>query len=378
MRILLGITGGIAAYKAAGLVRAFTELGHSVEVVPTENALRFVGKATLEALSGKNIDIDMYGDVASVRHVELGQQADLILVAPATASFLARMASGLADDLLMNAILASSAPVVVCPAMHTEMWTNAATQINVETLVTRGIRVMEPASGRLTGADSGIGRMPEVADIVSFCLSGSLSGKKVLVTAGGTREAIDEVRFIGNRSSGRMGVELAIAARNMGAKVTLVAANLDQTPSGMEVLRVSSVDELEQAMGSEADAIIMAAAVSDFRVSEPFQGKLSRGVSLKLELEPTKDLIAAYCAKNPKTFAVAFTLAGSNQNVSELAKKKLGDKGVHLMVGNTTEALGAADVSVSLVDRDKSEDIRGSKAEVARQILERVALHFVG
>ncbi len=378
MRILLGITGGIAAYKAAGLVRAFTELGHSVEVVPTENALRFIGKATLEALSGKNIDIDMYGDVASVRHVELGQKADLIVVAPATASFLARMASGLADDLLMNAILASSAPVVVCPAMHTEMWTNPATQNNVETLVSRSIRVMEPAIGRLTGADSGIGRLPEVADIVSFCLSGPLTGKKILVTAGGTREAIDEVRFIGNRSSGRMGVELAIAARNMGAQVTLVAANLDQAPSGMEVLRVSSVDELEQAMGSEADAIIMAAAVSDFRVSEPFKGKLSRGDSLKLELEPTKDLIAAYCAKNPKAFAVAFTLAGSNQNVSELAKKKLWDKGVHLMVGNTTEALGAADVSVSLVDREKSEEIRGSKAAVARQILERVALHFVG
>jgi phosphopantothenoylcysteine decarboxylase/phosphopantothenate--cysteine ligase len=174
-----------------------------------------------------------------------------------------------------------------------------------------------------------------------------------------------------------MGVELAIAARNMGAKVTLVAANLDQAPSGMEVLRVSSVDELEQAMGSEADAIIMAAAVSDFRVSEPFKGKLSRGDSLKLELEPTKDLIAAYCAKNPKAFAVAFTLAGSNQNVSELARKKLWDKGVHLMIGNTTEALGAADVSVSLVDREKSENISGSKAEVARHILERVALHFV-
>jgi phosphopantothenoylcysteine decarboxylase/phosphopantothenate--cysteine ligase len=377
LRILLGITGGIAAYKAAGLVRAFSELGHSVEVVPTENALRFIGKATLEALSGKNIDIDMYGDVASVRHVELGQQADLIVVAPATASFLARMASGLTDDLLMNAILASSAPVVVCPAMHTEMWTNPATQNNVETLVTRGIRVMEPASGRLTGADSGIGRMPEVADIVSFCLSGPLTGKRILVTAGGTREAIDEVRFIGNSSSGRMGVELAIAARNMGAKVTLVAANLDQAPSGMEVLRVSSVDELEQAMGSEADAIIMAAAVSDFRVSEPLKGKLSRGDSLKLELEPTKDLIAAYCAKNPKAFAVAFTLAGSNQNVSELARKKLWDKGVHLMIGNTTEALGAADVSVSLVDREKSENISGSKAEVARHILERVALHFV-
>ena len=378
MRILLGITGGIAAYKAAGLVRAFTELGHSVEVVPTENALRFIGKATLEALSGKNIDTDMYGDVASVRHVELGKQADLIIVAPATASFLARMASGLADDLLMNAILASSAPVVVCPAMHTEMWTNAATQNNVEILVSRGIRVMEPASGRLTGADSGIGRMPEVADIVAFCLSGPLSGKRILVTAGGTREAIDEVRFIGNSSSGRMGVELAIAARNMGSQVTLVAANLDNVPSGMEVLRVSSVDELEQAMGAEADAIIMAAAVSDFRVSEPFQGKLSRGDSLKLELEPTKDLIAAYCAKNPKMFAVAFTLAGSNQNVSELAKKKLWDKGVHLMVGNTTGALGAADVSVSLVDREKSENISGSKAEVARKILERVALHFVG
>jgi phosphopantothenoylcysteine decarboxylase/phosphopantothenate--cysteine ligase len=349
-----------------------------VEVVPTENALRFIGKATLEALSGKNIDIDMYGDVASVRHVELGQQADLIVVAPATASFLARMASGLADDLLMNAILASSAPVVICPAMHTEMWTNAATQNNVVTLVSRGIRVMEPASGRLTGADSGIGRMPEVADIVAFCLSGPLSGKRILVTAGGTREAIDEVRFIGNSSSGRMGVELAIAARNMGAQVTLVAANLEHAPSGMEVLRVSSVDELEQAMGVQADAIIMAAAVSDFRVGEPFQGKLSRGDSLTLELEPTKDLIAAYCAKNPKTFAVAFTLAGSNQNVSELAKKKLWDKGVHLMVGNTTEALGSAVVSVTLVDREKSASISGSKAEVARKILERVALHFVG
>lgn len=378
MRILLGITGGIAAYKAAGLVRAFRELGHFVSVVPTENALRFVGKTTLEALSGENIDIDMYSDVAQVRHVELGQQADLIVVAPATASFLSRLATGLADDLLTNAILASKAPVVLVPAMHSEMWLNPATKSNVSTLASRGIRVMEPASGRLTGEDSGVGRMPEVEQIVDFCFGNTLSGKTVVVTAGGTRESIDEVRFIGNRSSGRMGIEIAKAARDAGAKVKLIACNLEAVPAGMEVVHVATVDDLEHAMDAPADAIVMAAAVSDFRVANPYRGKLSRSQAPNLELLPTKDLIANYCAKYPSTYAVAFTLADDQQNLESVSTKKLWDKGVSLMIGNTTEVLGAQDTKVLMVSRESVSSHSGSKAEIARLIVDRIANHLVG
>jgi len=377
LRILLGITGGIAAYKAAGLIRAFKELGHDVSVVPTENALRFIGKTTLEALSGENIDIDMYSDVAQVRHVELGQQADLVVVAPATASFISKLVSGLADDLLTNAILASRAPIVICPAMHTEMWLNKATQHNVKLLLERGIRVMEPASGRLTGPDSGVGRLPEVEDIVDFCFGKSLSGKKVIVTAGGTREAIDEVRFIGNRSSGRMGLEIAKAARDAGASVKLIACNLDTTPAGMEVVHVTSVDELEQAMDHPADAIVMAAAVSDFRVRNPYLGKLSRSQTPNLDLVPTKDLIASYCAKYPKSFAVAFTLSDDKKNLESVSKKKLWDKGVALMVGNTTEALGSDTTAVLLVSRESVTEHEGPKSKVAKLIVEAITNHFV-
>lgn len=378
MRILLGITGGIAAYKAAGLVRAFRELDHNVSVVPTENALRFIGKTTLEALSGENIDIDMYSDVAQVRHVELGQQADLIVVAPATASFLSRLATGLADDLLTNAILASKAPVVLVPAMHSEMWLNPATQSNVSTLASRGVRVMEPASGRLTGVDSGVGRMPEVEHIIDFCFGKALSGKTVVVTAGGTRESIDEVRFIGNRSSGRMGIEIAKAARDAGAKVKLIACNLEAVPAGIEVVHVTNVDDLEHAMDVPADAIVMAAAVSDFRVANPYRGKLSRSQAPNLELVPTKDLIANYCAKYPSTYAVAFTLADDQQNLESVSAKKLWDKGVSLMIGNTTEVLGANDTKVLMVTRESVSSHSGSKAEVARLIVDRIANHFVG
>lgn len=377
MRILLGITGGIAAYKAAGLIRAFKELGHDVSVVPTENALRFIGKTTLEALSGENIDIDMYSDVAQVRHVELGQQADLVVVAPATASFISKLVIGLADDLLTNAILASRAPIVVCPAMHTEMWLNKATQHNVKLLLERGIRVMEPASGRLTGPDSGVGRMPEVEDIVDFCFGKSLSGKKVIVTAGGTHEAIDEVRFIGNRSSGRMGLEIAKAARDAGASVKLIACNLDTTPAGMDVVHVTSVDELEQAMDHPTDAIVMAAAVSDFRVRNPYLGKLSRSQTPNLDLVPTKDLIASYCAKYPKSFAVAFTLSDDKKNLESVSKKKLWDKGVALMVGNTTEALGSDTTAVLLVSRESVTEHEGPKSKVAKLIVEAITNHFV-
>lgn len=377
MRILLGITGGIAAYKAAGLVRAFKELGHSVTVVPTENALRFIGKASLEALSGENIDIDMYSDVAQVRHVELGQQADLVVVAPATASFISRLANGLADDLLTNAILASTAPIVVCPAMHSEMWLNAATQTNVRTLLERGIRVMDPATGRLTGSDSGIGRLPEVEQIVQFCSSSPLANKTVIVTAGGTREPIDEVRFIGNRSSGRMGIEIAQAARDAGARVKLIACNLENTPAGMEVVNVSSVEDLEHAMDTASDVIVMAAAVSDFRVGNPYPGKLSRSQTPKIELSPTKDLIANYCAKYPQSFAVAFTLADQSQDLEKIANQKLWDKGVSLMIGNTTETLGSQSIRALLVERDGVVECHGSKREVAKLIVEKITSHFV-
>ncbi len=378
MRILLGITGGIAAYKAASLIRSLRELGHDVEVLPTENALRFVGKATLEALSGKTIDIDMYSDVASVRHVQLGQQADLIIVAPATAAFLGRFASGIADDLLINALLASRAPVVLCPAMHTEMWTNPATQQNVVTLQSRGVRVMTPASGRLTGSDTGIGRLPEVEDIIKFALGGKLAGKHVVVTAGGTREAIDEVRFIGNRSSGRMGIQLAIAVRDQGAKVTVVAANLDYSVPGCETIRVSDVDELEQAMDRKADILIMAAAVSDFRVEKPFLGKLKRSAALRLDLTPTKDLIANYAAKYPETFCVAFALSEASADLEAIARQKLWDKGVQLVVGNTTDALGADHTRVLVVDREQAQELEGTKEAVSRQLVNRIVEELAG
>ena len=373
MRILLGITGGIAAYKAVSLVRSLSELGHDVEVLPTENALRFVGKVTLEAISGKNIDIDMYNDVAQVRHVELGQSADLVIVAPATASFIGRLAGGIADDLLLNAIMASSAPVVICPAMHTEMWTNAATQENVSKLEARGIRVMQPASGRLTGSDSGVGRLPEVEDIISFALGGPLSGKRVVVTAGGTREPIDEVRFIGNHSSGRMGLEIAVAARNMGAQVSLIAANLEKTPTGVEVIHVGNVEELENAMQVNCDVLIMAAAVSDYKLKQPFAGKLKRAEVPELQLTATKDLIASFAAKNKLTYCVAFALVDQQSDLETIARQKLWDKGVQMVVGNTTEALGSSNTDVLVVEPELSKRIVGSKSQVASEIVGLVA-----
>ena len=376
MRILLGITGGIAAYKAAGLIRGLSELGHQVTVVPTENALRFIGKPTLESLSGHAIETDMYQDVAQVRHVELGQQADLILIAPATASFIARYAAGIADDLMLNAILASKAPVIVCPAMHTEMWQNEATQANVATLQSRGVKVMEPATGRLTGDDSGPGRLPETQDIIAFALQDlALKGRRVIVTAGGTREPIDAVRYIGNSSSGRMGIEIAKAARDAGALVHLIAANIDLAlPKGIEVTHVGSVDELELAMDLECDIMIMAAAVSDFRVENPYLGKLKRSNGLNLELTPTKDLIANYAANHPNTIHVAFALAEETQErLIEIARGKLWDKSVTAVIGNSFEALGSQETLVQFVTKDDAVELSGSKAQVSASIIELVA-----
>ena len=374
MRILLGITGGIAAYKAAGLLRAMSELGHDVTALPTKNALRFIGEATLEALSGKNIDPELYGDVASVRHVQLGQEADLIVIAPATAAFLGRYAAGIADDLLLNALLASTAPVVVVPAMHTEMWQNQATIENVETLRSRGIRVMQPASGRLTGDDTGPGRLPEVEEIIDFLFAASpLTGKTVTVTAGGTRERIDDVRFIGNRSSGKTGVALAIAARDLGAKVHLIACNLSQTPKGIEVSHVESVTELSAALQKQADVLVMAAAVSDFQVANPHKGKLSRSTVPELELTSSPDLLAAYTKKFPDSFAVGFALVDQGEDVIESSRGKLEAKGAKVVIGNGIGSLEGNDTAVHYVDAESATEITGSKGDVAREIMRRVA-----
>ena len=375
MRVLLGITGGIAAYKAANLIRAFSESGHEVTVLPTENALRFIGKATLEGLSGQNIDLDMYSDVAAVRHVALGQNADVIVVAPATAAFMGRLAAGIADDLLMNAILASDAPVFIAPAMHTEMWLNPATQANLEILNSRGVRVMEPAVGRLTGEDSGPGRLPEVQDIVDFVLgAGSLRGKKVIVTAGGTREPIDAVRYIGNSSSGRMGVEIAKAARDQGAEVVLIAANLETAiPQGVRVERVSSVEDLEVAMDQDADVLVMAAAVSDFKVANPYPGKLKRSGSMQVDLIATKDLVADYAANHPNTYCVGFALTDEEAELEAVSRSKLWDKGLRLVVGNRVSALGSENTSVLLVGPDQASELVGTKREVSKALVAFIA-----
>ena len=374
MRILLGITGGIAAYKAANLIRGFSERGHEVKALPTQNALRFVGKATLEALSGSAIDDDMYQDVHEVKHVELGAKADLIVVAPATANFLAKLANGIADDLLMNAILASNSPIYVCPAMHTEMWQNLATQANVATLRARGIKVMEPASGRLTGSDTGPGRLPETEDILQFVMGDTfLSGVTITVAAGGTREPIDSVRFIGNSSSGRMGIEIATAYRDAGASVRLIACNIDlPLPPGVEVVRATSVAELEQAMDQPCEIMVMAAAVSDFQVQRPFKGKLPRGESNTIELTPTRDLIADFAVNHPDSFCIAFALAEDGADIEAISLEKLWAKGVSAVAGNTVSALGAETNELTLVTKDQVSKQSGTKVELGKWLVEAI------
>ncbi|MGV1008213.1 MAG: bifunctional phosphopantothenoylcysteine decarboxylase/phosphopantothenate--cysteine ligase CoaBC [Dermatophilaceae bacterium] len=274
MRVVLGVSGGIAAYKACSLLRMFTEGGHDVTVVPTEAALRFVGTATWEALSGKPVSTGVWDHVDEVAHVRIGQLAELLVVAPATADLLAKAAGGLADDLLTATLLTARCPVVFAPAMHTEMWEHPATQANVATLRARGARVIDPASGRLTGPDSGAGRLPEPADLYAACLAvvsatRPLAGRRVVVTAGGTREPLDPVRFLGNRSSGKQGAALAEVAVARGAEVTLVAATMRAAvPEGVRLVRVETALDLQEAVTKEAvgaDVVVMCAAVADFR-----------------------------------------------------------------------------------------------------------------
>jgi phosphopantothenoylcysteine decarboxylase/phosphopantothenate--cysteine ligase len=391
MRVLVGITGGVAAYKAAEVIRGLVEAGHEIRAVPTPNALRFIGAATLEALTHNSVHSELYDDVEEVRHIELAKWAQLIIVAPATASFLARTASGLADDLLGNIILATTAPLVIAPAMHTEMWQNQATITNVETLKRRGILVIDPAVGRLTGADSGVGRLPDPEYIVQSALSKvvakDFAGKKVLIVAGGTREAIDPVRFIGNRSSGKQGIALVEEAVARGASVQLVAANFAYYSPEVVTKNVSSTDELVQALGdvgSDFDIVVMPAAVSDFRVSEPSSKKVKKsesGSQLVLSLVENPDVISMLANSvrsiNPMAKIVGFAAETESGNeLIELAKGKLTRKGLDLVVANEVSDSLAFDQEsndVVLVSANIEQPVSGSKRLIAKAIFDAIS-----
>lgn len=401
MRVLLGVTGGIAAYKIATAVRRLREDGHDVRVVPTASSLQFVGRATWEALSGHPAPSDTFENVPGVEHVRLGQQADAVLVAPATADFLATMAHGEAKDLLSNALLATTAPVVVAPAMHTEMWLNAATQANVATLRERGIHVIEPASGRLTGADSGPGRLPEPEELVAAMYAavgaesiaeardgqwGDLRGMHVLISAGGTREPIDAVRFLSNRSSGHQGFALAEAARERGAEVTVVAANVT-LPLGEGITRidVETTAELADAMtglAPRADVIVMAAAVADFRPKQVAEHKIKKtGERLTLELEATEDILTGLvAARRPGQVVVGFAAetGDGDGSVAEHGAAKARRKRADMLAVNAVgsgRGFGDVDNAVTMLDASGAPmgQAAGTKSEVAHGILDRIA-----
>jgi phosphopantothenoylcysteine decarboxylase/phosphopantothenate--cysteine ligase len=353
--VVVGVTGGIAAYKTVHLVRELIRAGHEVHVIPTTDALRFVGLPTWEAISRNPVSTSVHDDVAKVRHVSLGQQADLVIVAPATAHTLAKMATGLADDLLGTTLLATTAPVVVAPAMHTEMWRHPATVANVATLRARGVHVVGPADGALTGGDSGPGRMTEPEEIARLALAvvapatGDLSGVRVVVTAGGTREPIDPVRFLGNRSSGRQGVAVALAAADRGAEVRLIVAHVDSevraAASAHERITITDIGtaaELQTATtdaAATADVVVMAAAVADYRVADISERKLTKesgNGTLTLELVENPDIVAGLVvARRPGQTIVGFAAeTATGDDLRERAERKRARKGVDLLAVN--------------------------------------------
>ena len=389
---MVGVTGGIAAYKSAALVRLFSEAGHSVQVVATNNAFKFIGKSTLEALSGNSISVvdpDLFTDVEQVKHIAVAKSADLIVVAPATASFLAKMASGIADDLLTTTVLAATCPVVVAPAMHTEMWENKATVSNVETLKNRGVTIVWPAVGRLTGEDSGAGRLAEPEEIYETALAslgGPLKGKRVVVTAGGTREPIDAARFIGNFSSGKQGIAFARAAKLMGADVELIAANIDhQLTSGLKTTDVTTALELSNALAAQSgnyDLLVMAAAVADYKPSDATTSKLKRselGEKLDVSLVATPDIltetVTALKKAASKAVVVGFA-AEASEDLEPLAKSKLSAKGCDYVLANDIsdgKVFGKDETELVLVSKSATQRFKGSKQGVATDILSLIA-----
>lgn len=408
-RVVVGVSGGIAAYKACTVVRQLTEAGHSVRVVPTQSALRFVGAATFEALSGQPVHTGVFDDVPGVPHVAIGQQADLVVVAPATADLLARAVAGRADDLLTATLLTARCPVLFAPAMHTEMWQHPATASNVSTLRQRGAVVLEPASGRLTGADTGPGRLPEAEEITTLAsllleradaLSYDLAGQRVLVTAGGTREPIDPVRFIGNRSSGKQGYAVARVAAQRGAEVTLIAAHTAGLidPAGVHVVHVSSAQQLQDAVAKhapEAHVLVMAAAVADFRPARMAQAKIKKGPDSAgeptIELVRNDDVLAGAVRARAEgqlphmRAIVGFAAETGDENGDVLfhARAKLHRKGCDLLVVNAVGDGRAFEVDHNdgwLLAADGAESALepGSKTLMASRIVDAVVAFLGG
>lgn len=410
MRIVLGVAGGIAAYKACSLLRLMTEGGHDVTVVPTAAALRFVGAPTWEALSGKRVHTDVWSDITDVPHVRIGQEADLVVVAPATADLLARAATGQADDLLTNVLLTARCPVVMAPAMHTEMWDHPATQANVATLTERGVRVVPPASGRLTGKDTGPGRLPEPEAIFAVVehelahgapthASGpsqrqDLHGIRVVVSAGGTREPLDPVRFLGNRSSGKQGYAIAADAAARGADVTLVSANVTlPAPLGVHVVEVGSAQELGDAVtqaAAKADVVVMAAAVADFRPAEVAGHKIKKthGAGREdapvIELVRNPDILRGLVesrgeATSPLIVGFAAETGEPGRSVLDLGRDKLARKGCDLLVVNEVgvdKTFGRDDNTVTILSRGGSAPVGigpGPKSAIAHGVVDAIA-----
>jgi len=407
LTIVVGVTGGIAAYKAVSVIRSFVLLGHDVHVIATDAALRFVGAPTFEAISRNPLNTDLYEGVSEVRHVGIGKRADLVVIAPATANTIAKLANGLADDLLTNTVLATEAPVLIAPAMHTEMWRHPATQANVQTLRLRGVAVVGPGVGQLTGSDSGPGRMEEPDAIVAAAMAlavrqqgrrdratsaqdaargrRDLAGHRIVITAGGTREPLDPVRFLGNRSSGKQGVALAVAARDRGADVVLVAAHLDvPAPEGVETRTVSTALELQRAVtdaAADADLVVMAAAVADFRPEATSEAKIKKenvGDGLELSLVANPDILAELSAqKQPDQVVVGFAAETERdpQALIELGRRKLQRKGCDfLVINNVGWHTGFSTDHNEVVVLDSGGDIvmeaSGTKASVADRILD--------
>ena len=413
-RIIVGVSGGIAAYKACSVVRQLAEAGHQVRVIPTESALRFVGAATFEALSGEPVHTDVWQDVPEVPHVQIGKQADLIVVAPATADVLARAAHGRADDLLTATLLTARCPVLFAPAMHTEMWLHPATVDNVATLRRRGAVVLEPASGRLTGSDTGAGRLPEPEEITTFAelllaradaMPYDLAGCRMLVTAGGTREPIDPVRFIGNRSSGKQGYALARVAAQRGAEVTLIAAHTAglADPAGVHVVHVSSAPQLADAVSKhapDAHVLVMAAAVADFRPAQTSSSKIKKGPDAgpdskwdapTIELVRNDDVLAGAVRARadgqlPNMRAIvgfAAETGDANGDVLFHAREKLARKGCDLLVVNAVGDGRAFEVDSNdgwllAADGNESALEHGSKTVMASRIVDAIVTFLRG
>ncbi|MEU9302221.1 bifunctional phosphopantothenoylcysteine decarboxylase/phosphopantothenate--cysteine ligase CoaBC [Streptomyces sp. NPDC048269] len=395
-KVVLGVSGGIAAYKACELLRLLTESGHEVRVVPTAASLNFVGEATWAALSGNPASTEVWETVHEVPHVRIGQSADLVVVAPATADMLAKAAHGLADDLLTNTLLTARCPVVFAPAMHTEMWEHPATQENVATLRRRGALVIEPAVGRLTGKDTGKGRLPDPEEVFEVCrrvlargvAEPDLAGRHVVISAGGTREPLDPVRFLGNRSSGKQGYALARTAVARGARVTLVAANTALAdPAGADVVRVGTAVQLREAVlkaAADADAVVMAAAVADFRPAEYAGGKIKKKDGQEpapVALVRNPDVLAEISADRARDGQVVVGFAAETDDVLANGRAKLRRKGCDLLVVNEVgeaKTFGSEENEAVILASDGSETQvpYGPKEDLAELVWDQVAVRL--